>query len=143
MGGGPPVRGLGEASDLLVEGPDGIVADFSTEPRLQELADQRVIAQLRPRPARASAQEREPLRGGHEPGDIRGIATRHDAGQVRRDDLQDRGLHQELLQVVGEVADDFLGEVVVQLLIGAGQAPDEPADLRRTSVTKGCLDQLE
>ena len=44
-------------------------------------------------------------------------------------DLEDRRPHEEPLEVLGQVADDLLGEVVVELLVGAGQATDEPADL--------------
>ena len=43
----------------------------------------------------------------------------------------------------GQVADDLLGEVVVELLVGAAQAPDEPADLGRRPIAERGLDELE
>ena len=123
---------------------DGIGAEVTAKSSLEELADQRVIAQLTPRAARASAQERHPFRGRREPRDSP-EPSRPETTPARswRDDLEDRGLHQELLELVGKIADDLLGEVVVELLVGSGQAADEPSDLRRASITKGRLDQLE
>ena len=53
------------------------------------------------------------------------------------------GPHQELLEVLRQVADDLLREVVVELLVGAAQAPDEPPDLGRRPVAEGGLDELE
>ena len=41
------------------------------------------------------------------------------------------------------IADDFFREIVVQLVIGAAQAADELADLRRRSVSERGMDELE
>ena len=71
------------------------------------------------------------------------IEAGHDGRQVGGHDLEDRRPHQELLEIVRQVADDLLGEVVVQLLVGAAQAADELPDLGRRSVAKGGLDELE
>ena len=78
-----------------------------------------------------------------EPRDVIGIEVGHDGRQVGRHDLEDRRPHEEPLEILGQVADDLLGEVVVQLLIGAAQAADELPDLRRRSVAEGGLDELE
>ena len=59
------------------------------------------------------------------------------------DELQDRGPHEELLEVLRKVADDLLGKVVVELLIGAGHGADEPADLEGRPVSQSRLDELE
>ena len=69
--------------------------------------------------------------------------ARHDLRQLRRHDLEDRGLHEEPLQVVVQLTDDFLSEVVVHLVIGAVEAPDEAADLGGRPVAQRGLDQLQ
>ena len=74
---------------------------------------------------------------------LHGIESGDDGREFGGDDLQDRGSHQELLQVFREVADDLLREVVVELLVGAGQAPDESAHLGRRPVAERRLDELE
>jgi hypothetical protein len=59
-------------------------------------------------------------------------------GQV--DCFEDRGAHQELLQIVREVADHFLGEVFIEMPLSATQRRDERADLRRLAIVDGGTD---
>jgi hypothetical protein len=75
---------------------------------------------------------------------VRGAPDRRDdLGELGRHHLEDRGLHQEPLELFVEVADDLLGEVVVKVMVCAVQRSDEAADLRRRAIAKGGLDQLE
>ena len=53
-----------------------------------------------------------------------------DRSEREIDGLEERGAHQEVLEVVAEVADDLLGQVLVEVALGAAQRGDEGADLR-------------
>ena len=48
-----------------------------------------------------------------------------------------------VLQVVWQVADDLLGQVVVQLVVGTGQTADERTDLAGRPIAEGRMDELE
>src|SRR5438445_579529 len=54
-----------------------------------------------------------------------------DRAELEVDRLEDRGSHQEVLERRGQVADDLLGEVVVEVALGAAQGADEGARLNR------------
>ena len=98
---------------------------------------------MRSRRAGHAAQQGQSLGSGGKPRDLSGISTGDDLRELGRDDLEDRGLHEEPLQLVLEIADDLLGEVVVQLVVGAVQPADEPPDLGRGAIAQGRLDELE
>ena len=48
-----------------------------------------------------------------------------------------------MLGLVVEIADDLLGEVVIELAMGAGHALDERPDLPGGPITEGGIDHLE
>ena len=59
------------------------------------------------------------------------------------DGLQQRRAHQELLEVAGQLADDLLGEVLVELALGAAERRDEGADLARVPIVDGGSNELQ
>ena len=92
-----------------------------SQPRLEELADERVdiaVASAVHATAGSSKVSRSAAAVSRA---TSGARVRYDRRELGRDDLQDRRPHQESLQLVRQVADDLLGEVVVQLLVRAGQ----------------------
>ena len=123
-------------------GDRGLAVD-RPEARLQELADERVVALVGPRPTRQPTEQGQPFGRRGQPGHGRGIAVADDLGQLGRDDLQDRGVHEEPLELLGQVADHLLGQVVVHVVVGAVQRPHEPPDLRRRPIAQGGMHELQ
>ena len=97
VGGRAPVAVFGVAADALVEGADDAGTDVPTEARFQELADEGVVAQLGAWAAGTPAQQGQSFGGGGQARDIGFFEAGDDGGEVGRDRLEDRGLHQESL----------------------------------------------
>src|SRR5688572_9243674 len=71
-------------------------------------------------------------------GDVRGDRTEDEVDRV-----EDGGAHQEVLEVVREVADDLLRQVLVQVALGAAERRDERPDLRGVPLVEGRPNELE
>ena len=72
VSGDPPIEGLGVRRDGPVQVADRLDPVLPSEPRLQELPHQRVVAQLRPRTASPTTEQRDAFGGGRQARPIAG-----------------------------------------------------------------------
>src|SRR5215213_337748 len=106
----PPVGLLGPSSDLDMEVFHSDPANPAPEALLEKLANERVVPLLHRAATRAAAQHPETLGLADHRFDLDRRQRGRDLGKLRRDALQNRGPHQELLLDQWKVADDLLGE---------------------------------
>src|SRR4051794_29870721 len=121
----PPIRGLSPSRDREVQLLQARWAHESPQPLLEELAHERVVLLGGRSSIWPAAEKAQPLRLEDERLDLDRAESGRDLNQLRRDDLEDRRPHQELLMDHRKVADNLLCEVVMELVASARQAPDE------------------
>jgi hypothetical protein len=73
----------------------------------------------------------------------RRIHAAHHLGGLGFDGLKDRRPHEEVLVLLGELADDLLGEVVVEIRRRPGQGSNERARFDRRSLANGGTDEMQ
>jgi hypothetical protein len=126
-----------------VDVPDARLAERARQSIDEEVADQRMCAGDVAGVRAAAAEEAMALTLLDEGTGVLLGNVGGDGAEDKVDRLQDRGAHQEVLEVVGKVADDLLGEVLVQMPLGAAERRDECADLRRVALVEGSANELE
>ena len=114
--------------DQSVQSDDLLVANFPTQPCLEELLDERVVPPSAHAGVAAPAQQAKMFGLGDLPARLDIVNLAHDRGQFRKHGLEECGSHQEPLGSRLEIADDLFSEIVVQVAGGAGQPFDEVPD---------------
>ena len=130
VAGRSPVAGFRGFRDRPMERGDRLASTgLAFEAVLEEVPHERVVAEVVALHAASPAQQAVALGLRCQPPHVGRGEVGHDSGELGCHDLEDRGPHEELLEVVRQVPDHLLGEVVVQLLIRTTEVPHEPADL--------------
>ena len=141
--GDPPVAALGPMCNRGVKLGDRFLTHAPAEPCLEELANQWVEPEARFRPFLTTRQEPEPFAFSDQPMNGCRIHAARDLGGLGLDRLKDGRPHEEVLVLLRELADDLLGEIVVEIRCRPGQRSNERARFDRRALADGRTDEMK